>query len=45
MKHYVPPQITGTFSALATIKSAKTAPIDEVGTNSLTNGSAYQSDE
>lgn len=42
---YVKPQITGTFSALSSIKSSKIAPNQEVGSNLLTNGAAYQADE
>lgn len=45
MTRYVRPQITGTFRALATIHSAKVAPIEEGSSSNLTNGQAYQSDE
>jgi len=45
MRRYVRPQILGRFRALATIHSAKVAPIDEGSSSNLTNGQAYQSDE
>jgi hypothetical protein len=42
---YIQPQITGTFSALTTIKSNKTAPFTEIPTEVPTDGMAYQADE
>ena len=42
---YIQPKITGTFNATSTIKSMKIALPNEVGTNLLTNGAAYQADE
>jgi hypothetical protein len=42
---YMKPQILTTVPALSTIKSAKIAPNQEVGSSLPTNGAAYQSDE
>jgi hypothetical protein len=42
---YIQPKITGTFNATSTIKSMKIALPNEVGSNLLTNGAAYQADE
>jgi hypothetical protein len=42
---YIQPKLTGTFNATSTIKSPKIATPNEVGTQLLTGGAAYQADE
>ncbi len=42
---YVPPTITGTYSAKTVIQSRKGSPAREMDHIQLTTGSGYQSDE
>jgi len=42
---YTQPKITGTYSALAAIKSDKIPDSLEVNTGNFTNGASYQADE
>lgn len=42
---YTPPKINSTYPAISIIKSDKISPVDETGTNLMSNGPAYQSEE
>jgi hypothetical protein len=42
---YTPPKINSTYPAVTVVRSVKGAPIDETGSNLLSNGPAYQSEE